>query len=289
MKTAIVTDSNSGIFEAEGRNLGVFVIPMPIIIEGKTYYEGKDITREELRAALSEHKKASTSQPSPAQVLATWEQALGAGYDEIIYIPMSSGLSGSCQTAQALAKDYDGLVQVVDNRRISITLRHSVSDALALRKQGKTAQEIKEILEEGSSQSIVYVGVSTLEYLKANGRVTPAGAAIGTVLDIKPLLVIDGQRLDAYAKVRGTHHCQRKLVEAMQEYAGQFYTKGVPFRVSVAGSFEQEEETLKWIKMAQDAFPEHNVTYDPLTFNICCHVGLNAFGMGISKILYNKE
>lgn len=285
MQTAIITDSNSGIFEAEGKEKGIFVVPMPVIIEERTYYEGVDITRQELYGVLSAHKKASTSQPAPAEVLAVWDQALNNGYDELVYIPMSSGLSGSCQTAQALAQEYDGRVEVVDNRRISITLRHAVLDALKLREQGYNAAQIREMLENEAAQSIVYVGVSTLEYLKANGRVTPAGAAIGTILDIKPLLVIEGERLDAYAKVRGTRHCQRKLIEAMQTYAQTYYEHGESIYVSAAGSFEHEEDTLKWIQMIKEAFPENQIHYDPLTFSICCHVGLNAFGMGISKVL----
>ena len=179
MRTAIVTDSNSGIFEAEGREKDVFVIPMPVIIEGETFYEGENITREELCGALSAHKQASTSQPSPGDVIGMWERVFREGYDELVYIPMSSGLSSGCQNAQMMAQDYDGRVEVVDDRRISITLRHAVLDALALREQGYTAAEIKAKLEETADDSIVYVGVSTLEYLLANGRVTPAGAALG--------------------------------------------------------------------------------------------------------------
>lgn len=208
MRTAIVTDSNSGIFEREGKELGVYVVPMPVIIEGKTYYEGIDLSHEEFYQALLEHKDVSSSQPSPGDVMRAWDRVFADGYEELVYIPMSSGLSGSCQTAAALAEDYGGRVHVADNHRISVTQRHSVQDALALADQGRTAKEIRETLERAAYESVIYVGVETLEYLKKNGRVTPAGAAMGTVLNIKPLLIIEGERLDAFAKVRGTKACK---------------------------------------------------------------------------------
>lgn len=166
MNVAIVTDSNSGIFEKEGWELDVHVIPMPVVIEGKTYYEGIDLTHEEFYQCLLEHREVSSSQPSPGDVTEVWDSLLSSGYDEILYIPMSSGLSGSCQTARMLAEDYGGKVQVVNNRRISVTQRQSVQDALALRKAGYTAGEMKETLEQNAYESIIYVGVETLEYLK---------------------------------------------------------------------------------------------------------------------------
>ncbi len=211
MNTAIVTDSNSGISEKEGAEIGISVIPMPVIIEGATFYEGSDLSHEQFYRCLLEHKDVSTSQPSPEIVLDTWDRLLNAGYDEILYIPMSSGLSSSCQTALMLAGSYDGKVQVVNNHRISVTQRHSVMDAMHLRRQGCTACEIKERLEQEAFESVVFIGVETLEYLKKGGRVTPAGAAMGTLLNIKPLLIIKGERLDAYAKVRGTMPCRRRL------------------------------------------------------------------------------
>lgn len=182
MNVAIVTDSNSGIFEQEGKILGVHVIPMPVILEGKTYYEGIDLTHEEFYQCLEEKREVFSSQPSPAEVLDMWDKLLLSEYDELVYIPMSSGLSGSCQTAQVLAQDYEEKVQVVDNHRISVTQRQSVLDALMLKEKGCSAKEIKEALEQTAYESIVYVGVETLEYLKMGGRVTPAGAAMGTLM-----------------------------------------------------------------------------------------------------------
>ena len=283
MKTAIVTDSNSGIFEKEGRRLGVYVIPMPVIIEGKTFFEGRELTHEEFYRCLLEHKEVSSSQPSPGDVMEIWNQVLASGYDEGVYIPMSSGLSGSCQTAHMLAEDYDGKVQVVNNHRISVTQRHSVQDALLLAEQGYTAKEIKEKLEQTAYESIIFVGVETLEYLKKGGRVTPAGAAMGALLNIKPLLIIEGERLDAYAKVRGTKNCKKRLLQEMKKRADEFHERGDEIRVGVAGSFVDQREHQEWMDMAREIFKGEDINYDPLTFSIGCHVGPGAFGMGISK------
>ena len=283
MRTAIVTDSNSGIFEAEGRDLGVFVIPMPVIIEGKEYLEGVNLFHEEFYQYLMDNRELSTSQPTPGSVLAAWDRALSEGLDELVYIPMSSGLSSSCQTALLLAEDYDGKVQVVDNHRISITQRNSVLDALYLAQNGLSATEIKARLEQAAYDSLVYVGVETLDFLKRGGRVTAAGAAIGTVLNIKPLLIIKGEKLDAYAKVRGTKHCQKREIEAMVDYANQLRQEGCAFRVGAAGSFLRKEEDQEWFEMVKESFPGEEVFYNRLTFSVSCHVGPGAFGMGISK------
>lgn len=283
MNVAIVTDSNSGIFEEEGKILGVHVIPMPVILEGKTYYEGIDLTHEEFYQCLEEKREVFSSQPSPAEVLDMWDKLLLSEYDELVYIPMSSGLSGSCQTAQVLAQDYEEKVQVVDNHRISVTQRQSVLDALMLKEKGCSAKEIKEALEQTAYESIVYVGVETLEYLKMGGRVTPAGAAMGTLLSIKPLLVIAGERLDAYAKVRGTKSCKKRLLMEMKTIADKFHKNSDEIYVGVAGSFGKKEEHQEWMEMVQEMFPWEDVKYDPLTFSISCHVGPGAFGMGISK------
>ena len=268
MKTAIVTDSNSGIFEKEGRRLGVYVIPMPVIIEGKTFFEGRELTHEEFYRCLLEHKEVSSSQPSPGDVMEIWNQVLASGYDEVVYIPMSSGLSGSCQTAHMLAEDYDGKVQVVNNHRISVTQRHSVQDALLLAEQGYTAKEIKEKLEQTAYESIIFVGVETLEYLKKGGRVTPAGAAMGALLNIKPLLIIEGERLDAYAKVRGTKNCKKRLLQEMKKRADEFHERGDEIRVGVAGSFVDQREHQEWMDMAREIFKGEDINYDPLTFSI---------------------
>lgn len=283
MNVAIVTDSNSGIFEEEGKILGVHVIPMPVILEGKTYYEGIDLTHEEFYQCLEEKREVFSSQPSPAEVLDMWDKLLLSEYDELVYIPMSSGLSGSCQTAQVLAQDYEEKVQVVDNHRISVTQRQSVLDALMLKEKGYSAKEIKKVLEQTAYESIIYVGVETLEYLKKGGRVTPAGAAMGTLLSIKPLLVISGEYLDAHAKVRGTKSCKKRLLNEMKTVADEFHANGDEIYVGVAGSFGRKEEHQEWVEMVNEVFPYEDVKYDPLTFSVSCHVGPGAFGMGISK------
>lgn len=283
MSTAIVTDSNSGIFDEEGRKRGIYVVSMPVIIEGKTYYEGVDITYEEFYRQMSEHKKISSSQPSPYEVTKVWDRALADGYETIVYIPMSSGISGSCQTAAALAEDYGGRVYVADNHRISVTQRFSVLEAQEMAEQGFHAEEIKDALEKTALESLIYVGVETLEYLKRSGRVTPAGAAIGNVLNIKPLLVIEGERLDAYAKVRGTKKCKERLLCQMKEYADSLRKEGTGIRIGAAGSFVEPEEHEKWLEMIRDMFTGDEIYYDPLTVSVGCHVGPDAFGMGVSR------
>lgn len=198
---------------------------------------------------------------------------------------MSSGLSYSCETAILLAENYDGRVQVVDNHRISVTQRHAVEDALMMAQQGYSAKEIKEILVKTAYDSIIYVGVETLEYLKKGGRVTPAVAAMGSILHIKPLLVIDGERLDAFAKVRGTNNCKKREIEQMKKIAEEYRQGGDEIRISAASSILDDKKSAEWIQMVQSAFPNEKIHYDPLTFSIGCHVGPGAFGMGITKTL----
>lgn len=283
MKTAIVTDSNSGIFEKEAREMGIYVVPMPIVIEGKTYYEGVDLAYENFYQSLIDGKKVTSSQPSPGNILDLWEYLFTQGYEEIVYIPMSSGLSHSYETATLLAENYDGKVQVVDNHRISVTQRHAVEEALMMVKQGYLAKEIKEILEKTAYDSIIYVGVETLEYLKKGGRVTPAAATMGSLLHIKPLLVINGERLDAFAKVRGTKNCKKREIEQMKKTAEEYRQSGSEIRIGVASSILDDEKSKEWLQMVQNAFPDEKIHYDPLTFSIGCHVGPGAFGMGITK------
>ena len=204
MKTAIVTDSNSGIFETEGIRLGVHVLPMPVLIDNQVYFEGQNLSSKQFYQYLQEGKDVTTSQPSPGDLTALWERVLEAGYDELVYIPMSSGLSSSCATAKMLAEDYEGTVFVVDNHRISVTQRYSALDALALTRAGCTGRETQQELERTGLDSIIYIGVETLQYLKRGGRITPAAAAMGTVMGIKPLLMIQGDNplLLQYANTR---------------------------------------------------------------------------------------
>ena len=285
MKTAIMTDTNSGISAKEIAELGIYAISMPVIIDGEVYFEGQTITEEEFFDALRSGKDVSTSQPSPGEVLAMWDQILADGYDELVYIPMSSALSTSCATAKALADDYDGKVEVADNHRISLTQHDSVIRALSMAKGGKSAAEIKQQLEEEAYTASIYLTVNTLEYLKKGGRVTPAAAMIGTLLSIKPILSIQGEKLDAFTKVRGPmKKCYKTMIKALQKdmetrFADCDQSK---LSVGVAGAGLSAEEIADATGILQEAFPQAKVYYDPLSASISCHTGPGAVGMGIS-------
>ena len=215
-KVAILTDSNSGILQAEAEELGIQVVPMPFMIEGKTFYEGIDLTQEDFYKKLAENVEISTSMPEPGSVMDLWDKLLET-HDEVVYIPMSSGLSSSCETAMMLAQDYDGKVQVVNNQRISVTMRQSVLDALELAEEGRSAAEIKKILEDAKFDSSIYIMVDTLYYLKKGGRITPAAAAFGELLKIKPVLQIQGEKLDAFAKARTVKKAKQIMIKAIQD------------------------------------------------------------------------
>ncbi len=282
MKTAIVTDTNCGIFPEEGKKLGIFALPMPVILDGKEYFEGVDLTHQEFYRRLEENADASTSQPAPGDVLELWEKVLGEGYDEIVHIPMSGGLSASYQTALGLAAEFKGKVRVVDNHRVSVTQYDSVMDAVALAAQGKTGAEIQETLERTGLESVIFLGVDTLKYFKKNGRCTAATAALGSVLNIKPLLKCDGERFDAVAKVRGTVNCRKKLLETAVAAADTLRAGG-PVSIGVAGSFAREEDEAAWFEEVKAAFPGDRLHFEPLSFSVICHTGPNAFGLGISR------
>ena len=285
MKTAVVTDSNSGIFQTEGEELEVYVLPMPVQIQNETYYEGQNLTSRLFYQHLQIEKEITTSQPSPGDLTALWEQILESGYDELVYIPMSSGLSSSCATAKILSEDYAGKVYVVDNHRISVTQRYAVLDALALARTGCTGQEIQQELERTGMDSVIYIGVETLQYLKRGGRITPAAAAMGAVMGIKPLLIIQGDKLDACAKVRGTANCKKRLIQYLEQSAEEYTRKGIPFQAAAAGSFLEEEDEEEWSRLCRELFPDQTPHYDPLTCSVGCHVGPNAFGMAIARRL----
>lgn len=282
MKVAIATDTNSGISAAEGLELGIHVIPMPVLIDGKTYYEGVTLTYEDFYRCQREGRIVSTSQPAPGTVLNLWDKLLEE-YEEVVYIPMSSGLSASCQTAIGLAEDYGGKVQVVNNHRISVTQRNSVMDAMLLADAGCSAAEIRLELERMALESIIFIGVDTLKYLKQGGRITPAAAAMGTVLNLKPLLKIQGERLDAVATVRGRKACQQKLIDAMKCSVDEFHRQNGPICIGAAGSFLSQEEGDAWLKLAAEAFPGEEILYNPLALSIGCHTGPGAFGMAVSR------
>lgn len=283
-KIAIVTDSNSGITQDEGRSLGVFVLPMPFYINEVMYLEGITLSQEEFYERLQKDETISTSQPSPGEVCGMWDNLLKE-YDEIVHIPMSSGLSASCETAMGLARDYDGKVQVVDNQRISVTQRQSVLDAIALAESGKNASEIREILEAEKLESSIYITLETLKYLKKGGRITPAAAAIGTVLNLKPVLQIQGDKLDAYSKVRGKKQAKRVMLKAMKEDMdtrfAEYVKKGeMCLQMAYTGNKEEAEEFKKEV---QEMFPELEIHMDPLSLSVACHIGHGALAVACSK------
>ena len=283
-KIAIVTDSNSGITQEEGRRLGVSVIPMPFFINEKMYLEGITLSQEEFYKWLKEDASISTSQPSPGETMGLWDNLLKE-YDEIVQIPMSSGLSATCATAMGLAQEYEGRVHVVDNQRISVTQRQSVEDAIALRDAGKNGAEIKKILEEEKFNSSIYITLETLKYLKKGGRITPAAAAIGTGLNLKPVLQIQGDKLDAYSKTRGKKQAKRVMVKAMQnDWENRFaeYVKRgeMCLQSAYAGN---EEEALEFKKELEEAFPGQEIVLDPLSLSVACHIGYGAVAVACSR------
>lgn len=283
-KIAIVTDSNSGITQDEGRKLGISVLPMPFYINEVMYLEGVTLSQEEFYERLKKDEPISTSQPNPGEVCGLWDTLLKE-YNEIVHIPMSSGLSASCETAMGLARDYDGKVQVVDNQRISVTQKQSVMDALTLVQAGKSAAEIREILEAESRESSIYITLETLKYLKKGGRITPAAAAIGTVLNLKPVLQIQGDKLDAYSKVRGKKQAKRVMLKAMKEdFDSRFaeYAKRGEMCLEMAYTGNQEEaEEFK--KEVQEMFPDYEIQMNPLSLSVACHIGHGALAVACSK------
>ncbi len=287
MKTAIVTDSNSGITQNEAKELGIFVLPMPFFINEELYYEDITLTQEQFYDKLLTDADIKTSQPSPGEVMDMWDKVLET-YDELVYIPMSSGLSKSCETASMLANDYEGRVFVVDNQRISVTMRRSVYDAMEMVKNGKTGAEIRAKLEEEKLESSIYITLETLKYLKKGGRITPAAAAIGTVLNIKPVLQIQGEKLDAYTKVRGKDTGKKKMIEAVRKdldtrfakYAGKMHLD-----IAYSGNCE---EALEFKKQVEEAFPEFvgEMHMDALSLSVSCHIGHGALALAVSKSVY---
>lgn len=279
-KIAIVTDTNSGISPSQAEELGVYLVPMPVIIDGTTYFENESISQKEFFRRLAQGADVSTSQPAPGTLLERWEPLLER-YREIVYLPMSSGLSASCQSAQMLAREYNGRVHVVDNRRISVTLRQSVLEAKHMAGRGKSAGEIADYLERDGLEASIYIAVNTLEYLKRSGRVTPAGAAVATVLNLKPVLQIQGGKLDAFKKARGMKAAMQAIIEGLKQdrdvrFAGQKLT----IRAAYSGDPENGE---LWRAELQKAFPEFTIEKDPLPLSIACHVGDGALGVGIMK------
>lgn len=279
-KVAIVSDTNCGITLDEAKELGIYLVTMPFFVDGEEYYEYKTMNHEMFFEQLRAGKDVSTSMPSPADLIDMWEKLL-EDYDEIVHIPMSSGLSGSCHAAMGFAEDYDGKVVVIDNKRISIIMKQSVIEAKYMADKGMSANQIKEYLENDALNSAVYVAVDTLEYLKKSGRVTPAAAAIGSVLNIKPVLQIQGGKLDAYKKVRGMKQATRALFEGIRtEMETRFAGKDIVIRAAYSGN---DEVKNSWEEAIKEEFPDREVEMDMLPISICCHVGEGAMGIGIME------
>ena len=282
-KVAVLTDSNSGITQVDAKELGVYVIPMPFFINNETYYEDIDLTQEQFYEKLVDGVDISTSMPMVGSVTDTWDKLLQE-YDEIVYVPMSSGLSRSCETAYMLSQDYDGKVQVVNNQRISVTQRQSVMDAKELAENGKSAAEIKEILEQHKMESSIYIMVDTLSYLKKGGRITPAAAALGTLLRLKPVLQIQGERLDAFAKARTVKQAKSIMIEAMKkDFKERFESEdGSKMHLEMAYTHDlAQAEQFK--KEVQEAFPNNEIIMQPLSLSVSCHIGPGAIAIACSK------
>ena len=285
MKTAVMTDTNSGITKDIAKELGIYVIPMPVIIGEETYYENDTITEEEFFCALSGDKHITTSQPSPGDVMNLWDQILNEGYDELVYVPMSSGLSNSCAAALGYSQEYDGKVEVIDNHRISVTMYQSVLHARDLALQGASAKEIKTALEDDAYNSSIYLTVNTLEYLKKGGRITPAAALIGSVLSIKPILTIQGEKLDSYAKTRGSmKKAEDKMLSAVQSDIEKRFASldQAKLHIGAAGAGLAKEQQEEWVNLLRSKFPAADVFYNPLSASISVHTGPGAVGIGIS-------
>ena len=284
MRTAIMTDTNSGINKDIAKQLGIYVIHMPVIIDNETFYEGDTITEEEFFTALSNSKQVSTSQPSPGDVMDLWDKILSEGYDELVYIPMSSGLSNSCAAATGYAIDYDGKVEVIDNHRISVTMFQSVLHAKDLADNGASAKEIKDILEKEAYESSIYLTVNTLDFLKKGGRVTPAAAMLGTMLSIKPILTIQGEMLDSYAKSRGSmKKAEQRMIDAIQnDLKMRFSDQDMStLHIGAAGAGLTTSEQEEWVSLLKNSFPDADIFYNPLSASISVHTGPGAVGIGI--------
>lgn len=275
MKIAVVTDSNSGITQAQAKEMGVAVLPMPFMIDGETYYEDITLTREQFYQRLKDNADIATSQPTPDSILKMWDKLLKE-YDQIIHIPMSSGLSGSCSTAMMLAgeDEYEGKVFVVDNRRISVTQYQSVKDAQMLAAMGMDRTQIKKRLEETAADSVIFITVDTLKYLKKGGRITPAAAALGTLLKIKPVLIILGEKLDSFAKARTMKQAKTMMMNAIQkELDGRLHDSECRNCHLAIAHTDNEEAALEFKKEVEERFPNADVYMAPLSLSIACHIG----------------
>ncbi len=286
-KIAIITDSNSGITQKQGEELGIFVVPMPFMINGEDFFEGINLSQEEFYNKLAEDADVSTSQPTPDSLMTLWDKVL-KDYDQIIYIPMSSGLSGACQSAYMIAsEEYEGKVFVVDNQRISVTQRQSAIDAKAMADAGLSAEEIKDKLIETKFESSIYIMLDTLHYLKKGGRITPAAAALGTLLRLKPVLQIQGEKLDAFAKARTTAQGKNIMINAIKADIENRFGGMEAKDFHIAGAYTDNIEAgLEWKKEIEEAFPGCEVHMDPLSLSVGCHIGPGAIAVTVTRKLH---
>jgi DegV family protein with EDD domain len=286
-RIAIITDSNSGITQKQGQELGIHVVPMPFMIDGEDFFEDINLTQSQFYEKLAEDANVSTSQPTPDALMTLWDKCL-EDHDQIIYIPMSSGLSGSCQSAYMIAREeYDGKVFVIDNQRISVTQRQSAIDARDMAAAGLSAEEIRDKLLETKMDSSIYIMLDTLHYLKKGGRITPAAAALGTLLRLKPVLQIQGEKLDAFAKARTSAQGKSIMINAIKSdienrfggmEAGDFY---------IAGAYTNNLDlALEWKKEVEEAIPGHEMHLDPLSLSVACHIGPGALAVTVTRKLH---
>ena len=275
MKIAVVTDSNSGITQAQAKEMGITVLPMPFMIDGETYYEDITLTQEQFYQRLKDNSDISTSQPTPDSIMKLWDELLKE-YDQIVHIPMSAGLSGSCATAMMLAgeDEYEGNVFVVDNHRISVTQYQSVKDAMMLADMGMDGAQIRKRLEETAADSVIFITVDTLKYLKKGGRITPAAAALGTLLRIKPVLIILGEKLDSFAKARTMKQAKTMMMNAIQkELDERLHDSGCKDCHLAIAHTDNEEAAVEFQKEVKERFPDADVYMAPLSLSIACHIG----------------
>lgn len=287
MKIAIVTDSNSGITQAQAGELGIHVLPMPFMINEETFEEDINLTQEEFYKHQAEDADITTSQPSPQDVTDLWDKLLADGYDQIVHIPMSSGLSGSCQTARMLADDYEGKVFVVNNQRISVTQRQSALDAKELAEAGFNGEQICEILERVKMESSIYITVDTLKFLKKGGRITPAAAALGTLLRIKPVLQIQGEKLDSFSKVRTMKQARTTMLAAAEKDLKERFADADAKNTWLFVAHTQNEEMAKeFVQEIEEHYPQAGTVYmAPLSLSVACHIGPGSLAVAMSKKL----
>ncbi len=287
-KIAVATDSNSGITVREAAELGVKVLPMPFMINDELFYEDISLSQDQFYEKLAEGARISTSQPTPYELTEFWNELLKE-YDEIVFIPMSSGLSGTCSTATALSMDdeYEGKVHVVNNQRISVTQRQSCLDAMELAERGLSGSEIKDFLEEQKFESSIYIMLDTLEYLKRGGRITPAAAAIGSLFHIKPVLQIQGEKLDAFAKARTTAQGKLTMLNALKnDIQSRFGGTCEDPKIHIAMAYTLNREACEHFKEeAQKMFPNSEIVMAPLSLSVACHIGPGAIAIACSKII----